>query len=84
MKVNKQKGAREDVLVGLGREKNEITGHRGKEEPCGREKGGGKRQMIRYGAGGYRIEALKKRIELCKLRGDKCGGPSRMYQIAGK
>ena len=60
MKVNKQKGAREDVLVGLGREKNEITGDRGREGPCGREKGEEKGHMIRYGAGGYRIEALKK------------------------
>ena len=73
MEVNKQKGAREDVLVGLGREKNEITGERRREGPCGREKRGGKGQMIRYGAEGYRIEALKKRIKLCKLRGDKCG-----------
>jgi hypothetical protein len=73
MKVNKQKGAREHVLVGLGRKKNEITGDRGREGPCGREKRGGKGQMIRYGAGGYRIEALKKQRELCKLRGDKCG-----------
>ena len=40
MNVNKQKGAREDVLVGLGREKNEITGDRGREGPCGREKRG--------------------------------------------
>ena len=35
MNVNKQKGAREDVLVGLGREKNEITGERRREGPCG-------------------------------------------------
>ena len=40
MEVNKQKGAREDVLVGLGREKNEITGERRREGPCGREKRG--------------------------------------------
>ena len=60
MKVNKRKGAREDVLVGLEREKNEITGDRGREGPCGREKRGGKGQMIRYGTGGYRTEALKK------------------------